>query len=150
MHLDHSDEIERLEINHQNLSIEQVVVLASAVSSHCPKYNLYRNQCYWFASAVWEILIQLAGDGPPNSTTYTGPNAKRAKNTRLRYVTIGVPMAEKDKPAALRPKYDRDWKEFAKTVQEVKDVSRPRACPGIWYTRYLTLIYPSGKTCTNT
>ncbi|KAG9102173.1 hypothetical protein FRC06_002247, partial [Ceratobasidium sp. 370] len=39
-------ELERIDIGHQALLIEQIVVLACTVSDHRPFYNLYRHQCY--------------------------------------------------------------------------------------------------------
>jgi hypothetical protein len=65
------NEIETLTINHENLTIEMIFALACTVSTHCPTYNLYRNQCYWYASVIWEILIDLAKAGCEANVTYS-------------------------------------------------------------------------------
>ncbi|KAG8726448.1 hypothetical protein FRC10_007118, partial [Ceratobasidium sp. 414] len=57
-------ELERIEINHQNLLVEQVVVLACTVSNHQPFYNLYRHQCYWYAGVIWDTICCLADVSP--------------------------------------------------------------------------------------
>jgi hypothetical protein len=114
--------IETLTVDHQNLTIEMLVVLASTVSAHCPTYNLYRKQCYWYAGVVWAITSELAYPG--RAPAGLGASKKKGKNTLLPFFTVALPVDEEDKPQALCVKYDKDWEEFCRVVEPLRGVSR--------------------------
>ncbi|KAF8602953.1 hypothetical protein BDV93DRAFT_581116 [Ceratobasidium sp. AG-I] len=51
--------VERLEFKFGACSLYRLVVLAAAVASTRPNYQLLRAQCYWFASTIWECVQGL-------------------------------------------------------------------------------------------
>lgn len=98
-----------------------LVVLASTVSAHCPTYNLYRDQCYWYAGVVWAIVSDLAY--PSRAPPGVGSSKKKGRNTLLPFFTVALPVDEEDKPQSLRVKYDRNWDEFCRAVEPLRGVS---------------------------
>jgi hypothetical protein len=113
--------IETLTVDHQNLSIEMLIVLASTVSAHCPTYNLYRKQCYWYAGVVWAIASDLAYPSP--APPGLGLSKKKGRNSLLPFFTVALPADEEDKPQALRVRYDRGWEEFCRVIEPLRGVS---------------------------
>lgn len=51
--------LERLEFKFGACSLYRLVVLAAAVASTRPNYQLLSAQCYWFASTIWECVQDL-------------------------------------------------------------------------------------------
>lgn len=51
--------IERLDLRFGACSLYRLVVLAAAVASTRPNYELLSAQCYWFASTIWEYIQGL-------------------------------------------------------------------------------------------
>lgn len=116
--------IEKFKVNHQNLEVEKLFVLARTVSSHCPSYKLHRNQCYWYASVVWDILLELARDNHEANVTYSKSEAPRkGTNMLFRFLTVTSHIHESDKPAALWIKYTTGWTEFRSEVEPRLGVS---------------------------
>jgi hypothetical protein len=140
-HLENSNEIETLEIRHRNLTIEMIIVLASTLASHCPGYNLYKDQCYWFASTLWDMTIDLAKAGNDHNITYTKKVDRpiRIWNTPPRFLTLAVPVDDVDKPAAMRPKYDKAWHKFCARVEPLRGVSCGR-CLVSWIVLNLRVV----------
>lgn len=46
------------------IPLECLLVLASVVSKHQPRYHLFKAQCYWYAFTVWEVLRVLHPELP--------------------------------------------------------------------------------------
>ncbi|KAF8593894.1 hypothetical protein BDV93DRAFT_516213 [Ceratobasidium sp. AG-I] len=51
--------VERLEFKFGACSLYRLVILAAAVASTRPNYQLLSAQCYWFASTIWECVQSL-------------------------------------------------------------------------------------------
>jgi len=54
----------------KGLPFFDVVLLAKVVHEQAPIYSLFRNQCYWFANVIFEVIVQLysrsaSQPGPP-------------------------------------------------------------------------------------
>ncbi|KAG8728652.1 hypothetical protein FRC10_004729 [Ceratobasidium sp. 414] len=129
--------IEELKINHANMSVEMLTIVACVVSQHCPMYNLYRYQCYWYASTVWDIVMELARANNDknishiryNLATSTNNMIKgaidtiRGTNNNFRFLTLRPPIDAADRPDAVIVKYHTAWGEFCRTAEPLKGVS---------------------------
>jgi hypothetical protein len=120
-HFDDYEVIDTFTVDHQNLTMAMLVVLASTVSAHCPTYNLCRTQCYWYAGVVWAIASDLAH--PVRAQPGVSLSKKKGRHVLLPFFTIALPIDEEDKPQALRVKYDRNWEEFCRVVKPLRGVS---------------------------
>ncbi|KAG8698791.1 hypothetical protein FRC08_005699 [Ceratobasidium sp. 394] len=98
-------------VEHRDLTIEKIVVLACSVTAHQRNYTLNEHQCYWYAKSVWTIACDLAGiDSSNERPTNIGTNTAFV----VPY-TPGVPL--QSTPEILRPIYEKDWKDFCEEVR---------------------------------
>ncbi|KAG8729548.1 hypothetical protein FRC10_003811 [Ceratobasidium sp. 414] len=103
-------ELERIDIDHQNLLVEQVVVLACTVSDHQPFYNLYRHQCYWYAGVIWDTTCRLARVSP----LFLQGGKGEARFARFLSLAPGVPP--EDSSTVLHKLYVHNWNEYLAEV----------------------------------
>ncbi|KAG9075740.1 hypothetical protein FRC06_009918 [Ceratobasidium sp. 370] len=101
------------EIEHQDLTIEKVIVVACLVTAHHPEYTLEEYQCYWYALTVWVIIRDLAGINNPNPLP---PNLGR--NTSFKTSIKPHEVSPESRPEALRGTFDQHWADFLKEVEE--------------------------------
>ncbi|KAG8735525.1 hypothetical protein FRC10_010416 [Ceratobasidium sp. 414] len=101
-------EIETLRIDHQDLTIEKLVVLGQSISAH--GYSASDNRCFWYTGVVWEIACALAY--PDRRSIKKGTNGPPG------WSTIKPSIPEADRLEALRPIFDWDWKSFCVQVEE--------------------------------
>ncbi|KAG9088942.1 hypothetical protein FS749_001734 [Ceratobasidium sp. UAMH 11750] len=97
-------------------------------------YNLYRYQCYLYASCVWDIILDLARDNNDKNITYVrhnqttrtnngikGPvDSIRGTNNYFQFLMLKPPIDPADRPEAVIIKYYGAWDEFGRNVETSK------------------------------
>ncbi|KAG8749007.1 hypothetical protein FRC12_013672 [Ceratobasidium sp. 428] len=101
--------LETLDVPHTNLGIEQLLVLAAAVSNHHPGYNLFTHQCYWYAGVIWDVVSQLAGQIPKSIS----PGKGRAK--LMPFLSIASRHYPSDSGVLLKL-YNSQWAQFCTDI----------------------------------
>jgi hypothetical protein len=87
-------------------SVMQVATLLSVVHQQAPQYDVYQNQCHWFACTAWDALVTL----------FPGEHgACKSHVTRSRY--HGFPIGMAGSVAAVLDKHASEWET---TIMEVR------------------------------
>ncbi|KAJ1300034.1 hypothetical protein OPQ81_011154 [Rhizoctonia solani] len=55
--------VEQVAFERKAFSFAELVVLASTISEACPSYQLSATNCYWFASLIWECMLDVFRGG---------------------------------------------------------------------------------------
>ncbi|KAG8681681.1 hypothetical protein FRC08_015485 [Ceratobasidium sp. 394] len=105
------EELERIDIGHQNLLIEQVIAVACAVSDHHPLYNLYRHQCYWYAGVIWDVICMVADTKPQVI------QAGRGTARFARFISIAPKVAPEDGAQVMHQYYLQRWQEYRQEAE---------------------------------
>ncbi|KAG9102264.1 hypothetical protein FS749_009604 [Ceratobasidium sp. UAMH 11750] len=111
------EELECFSIPHHHLLIENIIVLACAISEHHPSYNLYRHQCYWYAGVIWDVVSTLAKVSPviKASKQLTKGSAQFA-----RFLTVTPYVNPADRAPVLTEIYHRRWQEFMDKAEPIR------------------------------
>jgi hypothetical protein len=87
-------------------SVMQVATLLTVVHQQAPQYDVYQNQCHWFACTAWDALVTL----------FPGQHgACKSHVTRSRYHGFPIDMA--GSVAAVLDKHASEWET---TITEVR------------------------------
>jgi hypothetical protein len=86
-------------------TILQLSVILDVVRLSEPKYGLYRGQCYWYASAVWNVLCELfppiKREPVPGASSY-----------------YGIPIPQRDSTPFIVEAYNAQWKKLTKKAED--------------------------------
>ncbi|KAG8793329.1 hypothetical protein FRC12_003050 [Ceratobasidium sp. 428] len=102
--------LETLDVPHTDLGIEQLLVLAAAVSNHHPFYNLYTHQCYWYAGIIWDVVCKLAGQTA--KSIFPG----KGKAQLMPFLSV-APRHDSDGSQKMLELYKSQWGQFCTEIE---------------------------------
>ncbi|KAG8735905.1 hypothetical protein FRC10_010017 [Ceratobasidium sp. 414] len=119
------------DVNVKRPTLEQLVLLASFVSHHEPRYNLFRTQCYWYAYTIWRLLLSIFdepvkydGNLRGAGTITSAPWIEWHKGKRL---IDSSKVTERETYASLAAEYLIAWSNFQDTVLRFQEQYGARA-----------------------
>jgi hypothetical protein len=113
--------IECIKFPENVFALEKLLVLAAVVSQHRPKYDLFKTQCYWYASTIWDIVCLMFPGVKP-----TKPSRARGTHSLApRWLRVHEGYDDMDKPEALHKAYQVAWEKFMETVPGFQIASHP-------------------------
>ncbi|KAG2134948.1 hypothetical protein BD769DRAFT_1664881 [Suillus cothurnatus] len=96
-------------------SATQISVLLFVISRHAPDYHLYRFQCYWFASTIWETIKRLF------------PGSLETAWKRGRSSCYGIKVDKADSVEVVCKEYADEWTRLENEAEQKRLAEHARA-----------------------